>query len=89
MQALDGLFSRDPAIESEGALTALQSAVSSLGLRIAAKDVENAHHSAMLLGGGIRIQQGDFLATVMDIDETTRFLGAAEQRRTDLSCAGQ
>lgn len=87
-RTLDDLFGNAAAESREDTLSALQAAASSLNLCIAAKDVEDAHHSRMFLRGGITMQQGDFLAPVMSVDETTRFLHAVADREPLLRSQG-
>ncbi len=69
---------RNEGVRNQGkALAALQAAAHGMDLRITAKDVESAQHSQMFLNGGVAVQQGDFLAPVMNVEETTGFLSVA------------
>ena len=77
IRAFDHLFGSDGTRNREHALAALQAAAHTLDLCIAAKDVESELHSQMFLRSGVTVQQGDFLAPVMNSAETTRFLHSA------------
>ncbi len=89
VRVFDGLFAGESTLNREDALAALQAAACAFDVRIAAKDVEDACHSAALLDGGICVQQGGFLAAVMNIPDTTRFLQAAGQHRPRLAGAAR
>lgn len=77
VHTVDILLGNDSVRNQGSALAALQAAAHALDLRITAKDVESAQHSQICLNGGVTVQQGDFLAPVMNVEETTGFLSVA------------
>ncbi len=65
------------------ALSALGNAAKEFGLSISAKGVETADQSSLILKAGINVQQGDYLAGVLDAEDTGKFLRGelADSRR--------
>ncbi|MEM7211707.1 MAG: GGDEF domain-containing phosphodiesterase [Pseudomonadota bacterium] len=55
-------------------LSALNIAAGALGISIRANGIETQEQSAFFGSAGVQVQQGDHLATVMDIEQTAEFI---------------
>lgn len=55
-------------------LNAMNDAAMTMGIKISAKGVETDQESNLFLRSGICLQQGDYLASVLDVQETRAFL---------------
>ena len=84
-QTFERLLASQSANSRRDVLAAIDHAARAFGITISAKDVETSEQSKLFRDAGICMQQGDYLAGVLNVEDTGKYLRGGFQAVPDLA----
>ena len=84
-QSFERLLASQSANSRRDVLAAINHAARAFGITISAKDVETSEQSELFRDAGICMQQGAYLAGVLNVEDTGKYLRGGFQAASDLA----